>query len=196
MGDKYILKSTLASHFPVQAARWLARCISMRLEPVREFEDVEKAPSPFPPVPRSMVEESEWRIRKVGKWKNAEEIIFLKEARASLYAYAHGVRASPGPLGGYEQRHLCLCDNEGVVLSYTKGRSSNYAMNRLERIVAAISFVFRAVPRWRHLPGHRHPCDGPTRPANSHTDSGVPGGLLRVSSACPQSCCPPGLCRC
>ena len=131
-----------------------------------------------------------------GNGKGRKRSSFLKEARASLYAYAHGVRFSPGPLGGYEKRHLCLCDNEGVVLSFTKGRSSNYAMNRLERIVAGISFVFRAVGRWRHLPGHRHPRDGPTRPSNLHSDPGVPGGILRVSAACPQSCCPPGLCRC
>ena len=196
VGNKCVLKSTLAGHFPVPAARGLACCFAAHLEPRGEFEDVEAALISFPPTPRSMVEESEWRIRKVGIWKREEEIIFLKDARASLDAFSYGVRMAPGPLGGYEQRHFCLGYNERVFLSYTKGRSSHFAMNQLQRIRAAISFVFRAVGRGRHLPGHRHPCDAPTRPPNSHPHSRVPGGILRLSSACPQSCCPLGLCRC
>ena len=186
-------KAALAGRLPVQVSRWIARCAVQFLHR-RVNEDVtvrlSGQPDLFRPVPRSMVEESEWRIAKVCKWKDPTEHIFLKEARASLAAL--GWLAAQD--GVFQTRVLNLGDNEGVVLGYNKARSSVPPVLRLHRQSAGLSFALRWRARWRHLEGFRHPCDGPTRPRLCRAP--VRGGVLRVPTATGHCQCPPGLCCC
>lgn len=185
----------LAEVLPVPIARWVARCVALAFEGTERETGVGWSLPPdstFPRVSADLVEEATWECLSVRRWKYPEEIIFLKEARGAVSVYQWIVLLP----SVYGKRILGLVDNEGVVLRLNRGRSRNYAMLRLERIVLGTAFLSRTRPKFRHLQGHRHPCDALTRPhiLGDRTDilpSGMPAprdhrdgppGLMRPGS--------------
>lgn len=184
-----LARPILAEVYPVAVARWLGRCAAMFLCGRDEQGGLEPAAKhAFPRVSRDLVEKAFWECVRVGRWKFPEEIIFLKEARASVEMFCWAALL-PALFGS---RVLSLVDNEGVVLSLNRGRSANFSMLRLQRRICGYSFISRLRPRWRHLQGYRHPCDGPTRP--SLLDSRARAQPHRLPTA--HQCCsgPPGPC--
>ena len=135
------------------------------------------------PFPRGLVGGAHWDLFRVRKWFFPEDLIFRKEGRAAAASFA-AIVALPAVFG---TRVLGLSDNETCVLAFNKGRSSEFGLNSLCRRVLVHAVASRTRPRWRHLEGYRHPCDGPTCPL-----------ALRPAHLLDQCVivCPPCLCQC
>lgn len=118
-----------------------------------------------------------------------------KKGFASVSALQELVK---GP-AAHGRRMLLLCDNETSVYVLNKGRSPEWALLRICRKALALAVASGSRPRWRHLEGYRHPCDGPTRPSAPGRHGVLPitpGAVLEQHSALCASGCPPGLCCC
>lgn len=226
--DRWVSRALLASVPPIPVSRRVARCAARRLfdNKLRDAEDVPPGtssqvvfpgtlcapcseeedglpwtrlsanpiPEDFPPVPAALVEKADWKLFKVRPWRDVTGHITKKEPRANVYAY-EAIACLPGSFG---TRVPILGDNEGGVHLLNKGRSSDPSLLRICRHSLAIAVATRTRPRWRHLEGHRQPCDGPTRPAGLTNGAAAAFGA-RSPGPYTATClhrCPPGLCRC
>jgi hypothetical protein len=95
------------------------------------------------------------------RWRNPEEFITFKEARAML-AGIHRVTAVKAMFG---HRHLLLVDNQAVVGAVTKGCSSSPVLNDICRTVAALTLATGSTFDLAWTPTDLQPADrGSRRP--------------------------------
>lgn len=198
IGERAVCCNQLSHAFPVGTLRWLARLAAQSLC-TRTSHDT-NARKAFPPIPSDLIDQG-WYAIWSAPWIHKDEMILMKEARASSY----GFRWVIGHRRVFGKRLLILCDNMGVVYGLNKGRSANPGLLRIARRCLALSVFSRVRPRWRFLETWRNPCDLPTRPGKEgYAVLGVPGrsfgrqlvpGHLLLPTVC-QRVCPPGLCQC
>lgn len=158
----YVPTTELNEDIPVAVVRWLARCAILSLEEMRADEpgDFDATRRQFPIVPRELVEEATWSLYRVGRWRYETEDIYVKEARASIM----GIQETVSSFNLSNCRILTLLDNEAAVMAFNKGRAKHPTVLKLCRKALSVSFLHNLRLKWRHLAGHRMPCDGPTRP--------------------------------
>ncbi len=113
----------------------------------------------FPEIPDILMEPSEWRTVKMGKWEHTREHITLKEARALLIAVRRFSRSS----SQREKRHLCLLDNLALCFAVAKGRAHSFDLLRVLQRISAICLACGIVLRPRWVRSEVNVADAPSR---------------------------------
>lgn len=120
-----------------------------------EFVDNED----FPEVPKHLLDFSNWRTAKLGKWGFKDESITIKEGRALVLAVRRLARSRKNR----GKNHVVLLDNLALCFSTAKGRGHNFSMLRIMQQIGSISLACNLgiFPRW--IPSEYNPADGPSR---------------------------------
>lgn len=110
------------------------------------LEDEYVANNDFPEIPDVLMEPSQWRTVKMGKWAYTQEHITLKEARALLIAVRRMSRSS----SHRDKKHLILLDNLALVFAVCKGRAHSFDLLRVIQKISAICLATNIglKPRW------------------------------------------------
>ena len=126
---------------------------------VKDELDEYIADDDFPEIPDSLMEPSEWRTVKMGKWEHTKEHITLKEARALLIAVRRFSRSS----SQRNKRHLCLLDNLALCFAVAKGRAHSFDLLRVLQRISAICLACGIVLRPRWVRSDVNVADAPSR---------------------------------
>ena len=126
---------------------------------VKDELDEYIADDDFPEIPDSLMEPSEWRTVKMGKWEHTKEHITLKEARALLIAVRRFSRSS----SQRNKRHLCLLDNLALCFAVAKGRAHSFDLLRVLQRISAICLACGIVLRTRWVRSEVNVADAPSR---------------------------------
>ena len=94
------------------------------------------------------------------KWKDKSEHITVKEARALFTGFKRAAFHSGSPVGSH---HFFLVDNQGVVGSFTRGRSSNPVINSLIQRTAALELITGMTHDIAWVPTRFQPADRASR---------------------------------
>lgn len=94
-------------------------------------------------------------------WTRREDIT-VREGRAAFNSIQRAV-CRGGVQGGLDRRHLFLVDNQGVVGSFTKGRSKQPVLNSLIGRLGALVLATGAAVDLIWTPTDLQPADGPSR---------------------------------
>ena len=125
------------------------------LEDIDSYVDNED----FPEVSRSFLVPSLWKTVKMGKWRDSNEHITIKEGRALVLALRRLSRASHCR----ERSHVFFIDNLSLCFAVLKGRAHNYDLLRIMQQVGSVSLAcdIGIHPRW--IPSEYNIADGPSR---------------------------------
>lgn len=112
----------------------------------------------FVEVPAAGLRRELWSPRVWGKWHIPESILIL-EARTVLLA----VRRLAMMRFGHDLRHVHLCDNMAVTLSFERRRSKNFKLLRIIREYAAYCLARNIHVSIRWIPSELNISDEPSR---------------------------------
>eukprot|EP00974_Lingulodinium_polyedra_P025120 2429297-Lingulodinium_polyedra.AAC.1 len=138
-------EATLARQHALRAAGFVEDSSTGRWRPLTLGEDCWEVDSSFPEIPARLLRAEQWEPRLWGQWLHPEGILVL-EARALCMALKRiGVSVHGG-----STRQLCLVDNMSLCLAVSRWRSSNHAIIRILRRLAAyaLSRDLRILVRW------------------------------------------------
>ena len=120
--------------------------------------DIE-VPALVEPLHPFFCEESHFRLLWARRWKHLGEHISIKEARVCLSSLKRTCRVA----SLFGCRKLTISDNLPAVCGFSKGRSSNRAMNLLLQQAAAYQFATGISWYVRHVETKRNVSDRPSR---------------------------------
>ena len=113
----------------------------------------------FPEVPQHLLSPPDWKTVKMGKWRDTQEHITIKEGRALVLA----LRRLSRTRRHRGCNHVVLLDNLSLVFAVTKGRAHSFDLLRLMQQIGSISLAANLGihPRW--IPSEWNLADGPSR---------------------------------
>ena len=113
----------------------------------------------FPEVPQRLLYPPDWITAKMGKWRDTNEHITIKEGRALVLA----LRRLSRTRRHRGCNHVILLDNLSLVFAVTKGRAHSFDLLRLMQQIGSISLAadLGVHPRW--IPSEWNLADGPSR---------------------------------
>ena len=138
----------------------------------------------FPEVSKEILEEGVWHDVVASPWKFVEPICML-EARAGLLVVRRLARSTQN----FGRKHLVLGDSMGAILSYSKGRASDFRLLCMNRRIAALSVAANFKIHWRWLSSERNPSDQASRRFSDVVPPGASlcGAALRHGGKVPAS---------
>jgi hypothetical protein len=110
-----------------------------------------------PPLSPSELE-LDWKVCLCQSWSRAESLPVL-EGRALCWSVKRICRNT----SNHGMRHLLLSDSISALCCLAKGRSSNFGMNRVCRIVAAHALACNIRLHYRWIPSEQNRADQPSR---------------------------------
>ena len=126
--------------------------------PKRIFEDPFQLNSDFENVPEHIARSSQWKLQFASRMTFKEHITLL-EGRATVQAIRHKARS----IKHFNQRHVHLGDNLGMVLAFDRGRAKSPQLLFCCRKAAAYSVATNSIVHHRWVPSEWNAADGPSR---------------------------------